>query len=141
MRARQDGQYGLFVQRTRSREVLELGTVIAGLMRDLDPGHLRERTTAEAVAAALLEMDRAATEPRLDVATLPSFASDFLSRRLIRRLLDRYPARELPAEFGRRFSAVVDRLGKDDARDLERLYLALSDLRTALDHAGKPAAR
>ena len=117
-------------------EVDNLGQDIGALLRRLDSAQLQhkpnsyEPTAAESLALALLELDRIASETRPQPGQLPSFASDFLNRKLTRRLLDRYRGRALAAEFERRLGDVLERLG--DGPPLDRVHRLLTELELAL---------
>ena len=126
----------------RYQEVKALAHDVADLLRRLDPRGLKtkpnsyEPTVAGTLALAMLELDRIASEARIAPGPLPAFATDFLNRRLSRRLLERYRGRELPQEFERRLHDVLERLanGRLVDRDgpLERIGNLLAELESAL---------
>jgi hypothetical protein len=127
----------------RYPEVNALARDVRELLLQLDPKGLQlkpnsyEPTVAESVALALLELDRIGSEARNEFGTLPLFASDFLNRRLSKRLLDRYHGADLAAEFERRITGALQRLTKSGVGDrsapaLERLHCLLTDLESAL---------
>jgi hypothetical protein len=126
----------------RYQEVKAQAHDVGDLLRRLDPRSLRmkpnsyEPTVAGSLALAILELDRIASEARIEPGPLPAFARDFLNRRLSRRLLERYHGRELPAEFERRLHDVLERLanGRMVNRDgpLERIRNLLTELESAL---------
>lgn len=125
--------------RSDLQQVTRLAESVSQLLRRHDRASLAVRpnsyepTLAESIAMALLELDRIAGPSE----TLPPFASDFLNRRLAKRLLVRYPAEQLAVEFNRRLTGAFGRLrmpGADSGNrsDLERLNSLLLDLESAL---------
>lgn len=125
------------------QEVNDLAREVQELLLQLDRKGLQvkpnsyEPTVAESVALALLELDRIASEARFEFRTLPIFASDFLNRRLSKRLLDRYQGADLAAEFERRLTEALQRLTNSSAggrsgHALERIHRLLTDLESAL---------
>jgi hypothetical protein len=124
-------------------EVNALARDVRELLLQLDPKSLQlkpnsyEPTVAESVALALLELDRIASEARIEFGTLPMFASDFLNRRLSKRLLHRYHGADLSAEFERRLTDALQRLTNSRVADgsgpaIERIHRLLTDLESAL---------
>ena len=117
-------------------QVDTLGRDISRLLRGLDPSQLQlkpnsyEPTAAESLALALLELDRIGSDTRPQARQLPAFASDFLNRKLTKRLLDRYRGRALAAEFERRLDDVLGRIG--EGTGLNRVHDLLTDLELAL---------
>jgi hypothetical protein len=121
---------------------------VLDLLHRADPKGLKvkpnsyEPTAAESVAMALLHLDRITSEARIESGTLPTFATDFLNRRLSKRLLVRYHGADLPAEFERRLTNALERLadsrGTGRSRPaLERIHRLLTDLESALlQHQG-----
>lgn len=127
----------------RYLEVDAHAQTVSELLRGLDPRSLQlkpnpyEPTVAGSIALALLELDRIASEARIDSGPVPGFARDFLNRRLSRRLLERYQGRELPTEFERRLRDVIERLTNgrlvaSGGPALEQLDHLLTELETAL---------
>jgi hypothetical protein len=127
----------------RYQEVIALAKDVRELLQRLDPKGLKakpnpyEPTAAESVALALLQLDRITSEGRIESGKVPTFAADFLNRRLSRRLLDRYHGADLPAEFERRMTDSLQRLAdnRDAGRtgpDLERIHRLLTELESAL---------
>ena len=100
----------------RYQDVAAHAQTVSELLRGLDPRTLLlkpnpyEPTVAGSLALALLELDRIASQVRIEPWPLPVFARDFLNRRLSSRLLERYQGRELSAEFERRLHDVIKRL-------------------------------
>ena len=127
----------------RYLEVVAHAQTVSELLRRLDPRSLLlkpnpyEPTIAGSIALALLELDRIASEVRIESGPLPGFARDFLNRRLSRRLLERYHGQELPAEFERRLHDVIERLTNRRLVEkagpaLEQLHHLLIELEAAL---------
>lgn len=87
------------------------------------------------MARALLELDRLTGEPQ----SLPRFASEFLNRRLTKRLLERYSAAQLSSELERRIARALD-LIYGNRQLLEPLRSILLDLESALLQ-GRPVER
>lgn len=136
----------------RFQEVDALARDVRELLKRLDPQSLQlkpnsyEPTVAEFLALASLELDRIASEARAESGTLPTFASDFLNRRLSKRLLERYQGGELPSEFERRLNDVLQRLtqgrlsnGRGPA--LARIHRLLTELEAALLQRQGPVDR
>lgn len=96
--------------RSSAKRVGRLGQSVRALLLRQHPESLLARpnsyepTVAESVAMVLLELDRIAAGSPTGAASLPPFASEFLNRRLARRLLARYPAAQLASEFERRLA-------------------------------------
>lgn len=131
------------VRDDRYQVIEAMAREVRGLLVSRNPKTLNikpnpyEPTAAQSVALALLELDRLASEPLIDSDKVPPFASDFLKRRLSRRLLDRYNTAELAAELDRRLSSALERLANGSpagARDqgLERIHRLVADLHSAL---------
>jgi hypothetical protein len=85
----------------------------------------------------MLELDRIASEARIEPRALPVFASDFMNRRLTKRLLERYRGVQLPIEFERRLNDVLRRLTSSRLADgngpaLELIRRLLTELEPAL---------
>jgi len=127
------------VETTPFEEVQGLAERVEELLRHVDRRALRlkpnsaEPTVAESLALSMLELDRIASEHRVESRGTPKFASDFLNRRLSRRLLERYPGLVLAAVFNRRLHEVLQLLASDDGRQaLGRLHSLLTDLEAAL---------
>ena len=127
----------------RYGEVQALARDVQGLLRRLDPKSLQlkpnsyEPTVGESLALALLGLDRIASDERVDLETAPTFATDYLNRRLSKRLLERYRGRDLPAEFERRLADVLRTLAKDgpareNAPALAWIHRFLIDLESVL---------
>lgn len=131
------------MERDRYKEVDALAQDVGELLRRLDPHSIQvkpnsyEPTVAESLALALVELDRIASGARIESGPLPTFARDFLNRRLSKRLLERYPGRELSAEFERRLYDVLERLANGRLVDkagpaLEHIHHLLAELESAL---------
>jgi hypothetical protein len=127
----------------RYQDVIALADDVRELLHRLDPKGLKlkpnsyEPTAAESVALALLQLDRITSEARTESGMVPTFATDFLNRRLSRRLLDRYHGADLPAEFERRMTDSLQRLADNRSAgrtgpDLERIHHLLTELESAL---------
>jgi hypothetical protein len=125
------------------QEVGVLARGVGKLLRGLDSASIRskpnsyEPTLAEFLALAVLELDRIDSGARVESVPVPPFASDFLNRRLSRRLLERYQGLELAAEFERRLGRLLERFNKGrpvDATgpDLQHLHHLLAELESAL---------
>ena len=127
----------------RYNQVEALARDVQDLLHRIGPESLQlkpnsyEPTVAESLALALLELDRITSEPRSELGAVPTFASDFLNRRLSKRLLDRYHGPDLSVEFERRLMDSLERLASNrgagrEGSALERVHRLLSDLESAL---------
>lgn len=114
------------------QEVAELGRSVRARLDKVDQKALAlrpnsfEPTIAESIAMALLELERVEAE------ALPSFASEFLNRRLMRRLIERYPAGALTVELDRRLTVALNRMDRGNGNALARLRSLLLDLESVL---------
>ena len=94
-------------------------------------------TVAELMGLLLLDLDGLSSGPQNGRYPLPPFATEYMNKRLARRLTDRYPLQDLQAEFDRRFAAARDAVveGRDgDALEtvVERMDVRLTEIRSAL---------
>jgi hypothetical protein len=86
-----------------------------------------------------MDLDLLSSRSRNARGLMPEFATEFMNKRLARRLTDRYKDRDLAAEFDRRF-AVAHTLVTEDLAELEpafsRLRSRLGELEAALSSRG-----
>ena len=144
------GQTAPYLRIVQTDRYLELTAVQDGLRKvlpliDRDRLGARARpdkpTVGELIALALLELDRLSSDRQVRTRALPTFANDFLNRRLARRLMDRYSVQDLAAEFDRRFATALKAISQatgDDGLDpvLERLRATLAELESTFPPAG-----
>ena len=72
-------------------------------------------TVAELVGLLLMDLDLLSSHSPREQAFLPEFATEFMNKRLARRLTERYKDRDLVGEFDRRFAIAQSMTGKDRA--------------------------
>ena len=75
-------------------------------------------TVAELVGLLLMDLDLLSSHSPKDQACLPEFATEFMNKRLARRLAERYKDRDLVAEIDRRF-AIAQSVAGEDRAELE----------------------
>ena len=96
-------------------------------------------TVGELIGLLLMDLDLLSSPSANGRGFLPEFATEFIDKRLARRLIDRYKDRDLTAEFDRRF-AVAQGLVTQDRAELEsalgRIGSRLRELEAALSPTG-----
>jgi len=96
-------------------------------------------TVGELIGLLLMDLDLLSSPSAKGLGFLPEFATEFINKRLARRLIQRYKDRDLAAEFDRRF-AVAQSLVTQDPAELEsalgRIGSRLGELEAALSPTG-----
>jgi hypothetical protein len=135
--------YGLGVRADRNKDLLEVHNGVVQILTALETGtdvwrQSPDRATVrELIASMLLDLDSISARAEVGRYPLPAFATDFISRRLARKLAARYTGRDLGTEFDRRFAAAhraaVERRNGEWLRPaIDRLRLSLNELRAVL---------
>jgi hypothetical protein len=139
--------YGVGVQADRRDELEALQEGVQAILALMEPDCLAWRpapsgsTAGEIVGLMLLDLDQLSSRPQTGRYPLPGFATEFIHKRLARRLADRYLVSGLEGEFDRRFAAARNVLiGGAGAEGLdpilERLKVRVTDLKAALTSRG-----
>jgi len=125
-----------------SLEALHKG--IQTCLQQIEPQRLAWRrtpnqpTVGELIGLLLMDLDLLSS-PSDGHGLLPEFATEFINKRLARRLIERYRERDLAAEFDRRF-AVARSLITQNRAELEsalgRIGSRLEELQAALTSTG-----
>lgn len=96
-------------------------------------------TVGELIGLLLMDLDLPSSPSANGLGFLPEFATEFINKRLARRLIERYKDRDLAAEFDRRF-AVAQSLVTQNRAELEsalgRIESRLGELEAALSSTG-----
>ena len=128
----------LGAMQTERRAALEaLHERIRRCLVDVEPKVLTRRSSpiAELVGRLLMDLDLLSSHSPKDQACLPEFATEFMNKRLARRLAERYKDRDLVAEIDRRF-AIAQSVAGEDRAELEpvmgRIRSRLKELEAAL---------
>lgn len=93
-------------------------------------------TVAELIGLLLMDLDLLSSRPLSDRDSLPEFATEFMNKRLARRLAERHRYRDLAVEFDRRFAAAKNLVTADQAEFapiLGRLRSRLEELDATLN--------
>jgi len=131
---------------TDFRAILEaLHKGIRQCLLQIEPQRLAWRRTANAptvgelIGLLLMDLDLLSSPAPDGRGFLPEFATEFINKRLARKLIERYKDRDLAAEFDRRF-AVAQSLVTQDRAELEsalgRIGSRLVELEAALSPTG-----
>ena len=96
-------------------------------------------TVGELIGLLLMDLDLLSSRSQNGRGLLPEFATEFMNKRLARRLTERYKDRDLAAEFDRRFATAKNLVSEDRAElepALARIGSRLGELEAALSSTG-----
>lgn len=141
----EDAMYFGAVQTGRRAALQALHEGVRNCLLQIEPKRLAYRrspnapTVGEMIGLLLMDLDLLSSRSQDARGILPEFATDFMNKRLARRLTERYKDRDLAAEFDRRF-AVAQNLVSEDRIELEptlaRIGSRLGELEAALRSTG-----
>ena len=91
-------------------------------------------TVGELIGLLLMDLDLLGSQRGSGWGSPPEYATEFMNKRLARRLANRYRGRDLVAEFDRRFAAAIrpDSDGEEVAPVLARMRASLDELQASL---------